>query len=541
MGSKRKRPARSTPSGHAGSGPSSETAGGAASSSSAGQLLGEPESSSAVAEPAARVADASGGVAGRTRAVAKSAVVEAAYREQVTRGKLADKEARQKEKKAKARAADVEWLPPAQQKQQQAEQRIAQREQRAHDQAEQRAQQSDRQLEKGLLELPPSVTNGQTATAARFATVVAAAASEAVQQHASAATALAPLLLRTEQAPSGVTLELLETWRAGLHEAFSLARKQRDAEAQNQVFQSVAMQKSCSLYDRFVRLHEPRLSGDELDRAWGLLFLKVKLSFIKLNRPPEPHVELPPPKELSGAEKGVVEYCACVCVQRQLVQAQRMKSRHGDKELLRVSAAHPAHPIPRTHPLRATCPPRLSRTCTTDARRLQMLATRDRDKEGGVAAAYLEWRELWGGLLRPTAAFAAFMHTVESRLARFLNIATFVQLRADAAARAHRALQDDAELDAAWRPLMGRAWVGQRDAKAAAALRERISSLRARLLRCYVNLRVKVVTKRLLGLVAQGQGQGQAIRTQLKAAAALLKQKSGKQEGKANGKENAGE
>ena len=155
-----------------------------------------------------------------------------------------------------------------------------------------------------------------------------------------------------------------------------------------------------------------------------------------------------------------------------------MKSRHGDKELLRMSAAHP-HTIPLTHPLRATCPPRLSRTCTTDARRLQMLATRDRDKEGGIAAAYIEWRELWGGLLRPTAAFAAFMHGVESRLARFLNIDTFVRLRADAAARAHRALQDDAELDAAWRPLMGRAWVGQRDAKAAAALRARISSLRA--------------------------------------------------------------
>ena len=322
------------------------------------------------------------------------------------------------------------------------------------------------------------MTNGQTATAARFATVVAAAASEAVQQHASAATALAPLLLLTEQAPNGVTLELLETWRAGLHEAFSLARKQCDAESQNQVFQSVAMQKSGSLYDFFGRLHEPWLSGDKLDRAWGLLFLKVHQGFIKLNRPPEPHVELPPPEDLSEAEKGVVEYCACVCVQRQLVQAQRMKSRHGDKELLRVSAAH-LHTIPLTHPLRATCPPRLSRACTTDARRLQMLATRDRDKEGGIAAAYIEWRELWGGLLRPTAAFAAFMHGVESRLARFLNIDTFVRLRADAAARAHRALQDDAELDAAWRPLMGRAWVGQRDAKAAAALRARISSLRA--------------------------------------------------------------
>lgn len=210
------------------------------------------------------MADASGGVAERTRAVAKQAAVEAAYREQVTRGKLADKETRRKEKKGKAAAA-------AQQKQQEAEQRAAQREQRAHEQAEQRAQQSDRQLDKGLLELPPSVTNGQTATAARFATVVAAAASEAVQQHASAATALAlaPLLLRTEQAPNGVTLELLETWRAGLHEAFSLARKQRDAESQSQVFQSVAMQKSGSLHDLFVRLHEPRLSGDELDRAWA--------------------------------------------------------------------------------------------------------------------------------------------------------------------------------------------------------------------------------------------------------------------------------
>ena len=157
-----------------------------------------------------------------------------------------------------------------------------------------------------------------------------------------------------------------------------------------------------------------------------------------------------------------------------------------------------------------------------------MLATRERPASEGLtlASAYVQWREMYGGLLRPTPAFATYMVGVERQLARYLHVDTFVRLRAAAAARARRTLAEDVPLATAWTALFAGAWAGERSAEEATLLRERILSLRKHLLRRYLNMRVKVVSKKLLNLVAQGQGQ--AIRNQLKAATQLLKTKSSK-------------
>ena len=134
---------------------------------------------------------------------------EQALREQVQLGKQRDKEAREAEKRRQWQAADDK----RQAQEQAAAARAAQRAAKQKEKDDAAMEKEDRLLEEALMLQPPSVASGQTASAARFACVVAEAAREAVGVHPAAVTALAPLLVRSEHGPSGTMLALLEKWR----------------------------------------------------------------------------------------------------------------------------------------------------------------------------------------------------------------------------------------------------------------------------------------------------------------------------------------
>jgi len=379
----------------------------------------------------------------------------------------------------------------------------------------QRVQEDAAQVESAMEHWPPSDL-AETATTERFWLIVRNAVAAATRERPASAAALAPLIVRSERGLEGALRELLECWRSRLSAAWAAAHAESGAEARNQHFQAPLGKLSIELYDRLATLHQPRLDGRSLDVAWGAVWLHVLRLYRQRNRPAPPALELQPRKELSLVERGVADYVAGFIVRRQLRQAKREKNRRDDQPLL------------------------------------ELMLDRDGTRhKAALPAAVVAMRERWGGLLRVTQACSDFFVRVESELARYMRADLFVRVRGPLVAQADMALRGDLEIASMWRAMLTPASVldalsnrpeaeRREYARRVECLRKMVRArpLHARLLaavripccassssqvlRRYLNTRSKVLTKKMQ-LLVHNKGQGQAIRTKLKAAEQLKK------------------
>lgn len=297
--------------------------------------------------------------------------------------------------------------------------------------------------------------------------------------------------MRSERGLEGALRELLECWRSRLSAAWAAAHPESGAEARNQHFQAPLGKLSIELYDRLATLHQPRLDGRSLDVAWGAVWLHVLRLYRQRNRPAPPALELQPRKELSLVERGVADYVAGFIVRRQLRQAKREKNRRDDQPLL------------------------------------ELMLDRDGTRhKAALPAAVVAMRERWGGLLRVTQACSDFFVRVESELARYMRADLFVRVRGPLVAQADMALRGDLEIASMWRAMLTPASVldalSNRPEAERREYARRVECLRKMVLRRYLNTRSKVLTKKMQ-LLVHNKGQGQAIRTKLKAAEQLKK------------------
>ncbi len=123
---------------------------------------------------------------------------------------------------------------------------------------------------------------------------------------------------------------------------------------------------------------------------------RVAHLYVSLNSPPKPVLPIPPPSSLEHVERGVVLYLAGWAVRASLSHAYRHT-----RELL----------------------PALQQLLSLDAAADQM------GNELKVELAYLESRELFGGLLRVRSPVLAFFVSLELELRSVLTMETLLDLR----------------------------------------------------------------------------------------------------------------